>query len=327
MSVSEPARSLRHQERIAAGALLLATVFWGCGFTWAKEAGQAVQDAAGLPRQSAFGPVFLLAWRFLLAAIAWFAVFPASRTGWTSRALGWALLVGSLLAGGLIVQHVGLDQTSEAVSAFLTSLTILFVPLLMVFLARKPPKPVLWIGVGLATLGVWLMTGFQPHGFGRGEILGLACAFLFSLYILAVNAASIHETPWRMVGSQFAVVAIACFITCAFLRGGREHLAVRPMIHIVTASGVWKNLLLITTLTTLLSFGLLTFFQPKIDATRAALLYLAEPIFATIYAAIAANHRPGYMTIAGAGLILIANVVVEVLSSSTKPAENVLLVD
>ncbi|HEY2586852.1 MAG TPA: DMT family transporter [Tepidisphaeraceae bacterium] len=314
---------------MAVASLLLGTVFWGCGFTWAKAAGEAVQAAAGLSRGAPFGPIFLLAWRFLLAATIWFLVFPASRRGWTWRGFGWATLVGVLLGAGLIVQHVGLDRTSEAVSAFLTSLTILFVPLLMMFAFRKPPRPVLWIGVALATLGVWLMTGAQPAGFGLGEILGLACAFLFSLYILAVNAASVHETPWRMVGAQFGITAIICFVSCAFLRGGATNLHPIQMAHILAVRTVCLNLALLTFFTTLVAFGLLTFFQPKIDPTRAALIYLAEPVFATLYAAIAVGHKAGIMTLAGAGLILLANVLVEVLSArgAHEPQEKVVLLD
>jgi drug/metabolite transporter (DMT)-like permease len=320
---------IQSRQRGAVGALLIGTVFWGCGFTWAKAAGAAVQEAAGLSHGAPFGPVFLLAWRFLLASAIWFVVFPASRRGWTWRGLGWATLVGVPLGAGLIVQHVGLDRTSEAVSAFLTSLTILFVPLLMMFAFRRPPKPVLWVGVALATLGVWVMTGAQPAGFGLGEILGLGCAFLFSVYILAVNAASVHETPWRLVGAQFGITALICFVASAFLQGGATNLQPVRMAHILSVRTVWLNLALLTFFTTLVAFGLLTFFQPLIDPTRAALIYLAEPVFATLYAAIAAGHKAGMITLAGAGLILIANVLVEVLSARGAPEtqEKIVLVD
>lgn len=319
---------MKRRQNLAVAALLLGTVFWGCGFTWAKAAGEAVQDAAGLPREAAFGPVFILSWRFLIASLLWFIVFPASRRGWTMRGVGWALLIGISLGLGLIVQHVGLDRTTEAVSAFLTSLTILFVPLLMTLVLRKPPRGVLWIGVALATAGVWLMTGAQPTGFGLGEILGIAAAFLFSLYILTVNAASTRQTPWRMVGAQFGTTAVICFASCAFLRG-RANLHPAAMMHILSVRAVWLNLLLLTFFTTLLAFGLLTFFQPLLDPTRAALIYLAEPIFATLYAAIAAGHRPVLMTLAGAALILIANVLVEVLSArnAVGAEEKVVLID
>lgn len=313
----------------AALALLLATVLWGCGFTWAKSGGEAVQQAAGLPRGAPFGPVFLLAMRFLTAAAVWVIVFPASLRGWRARGLARGLVVGAFCAAGLIVQHVGLDHTSEAVSAFLTSLTILFVPLLMVVIVRKPPRGPLWAGVALASVGVWLMTGARPSGFGWGELLGLACAFLFSLYILSVNAATQYETPWRLTAAQFAVVGIICLIASLLLPGGRVLLSRTTIMQIITVPSVWLNLSLLALFPTLIAFGLLTFYQPRIDPTRAALIYLAEPIFAAIYAAIAAGHRIGRLGLLGAGLILVANALVEVLGARRReePEERVVLVD
>ena len=38
----------------------------------------------------------------------------------------------------------------EAVNAFLTSLTVLFVPLILALTTRRLPNPTLWIGVLLA---------------------------------------------------------------------------------------------------------------------------------------------------------------------------------
>src|SRR5207253_2740481 len=83
-------------------------------------------------------------------------------------------------AGAMMGQQLGLDRTSQAVSAFLTSLSILFVPLLMLLVLRRPPPAALWLGVALAGAGIWLMTGAAPGGFGPGELLGLCCSILFS---------------------------------------------------------------------------------------------------------------------------------------------------
>src|SRR5436305_13228448 len=55
------------RERAATIALLVATLFWGCGFTWAKEAGAAVNARCGLPQGAPLGPVWLLAIRFACA--------------------------------------------------------------------------------------------------------------------------------------------------------------------------------------------------------------------------------------------------------------------
>ncbi|HET6252149.1 MAG TPA: DMT family transporter [Tepidisphaeraceae bacterium] len=308
-------------QRNAALMLALATVFWGCGFTWAKMGGEAVQQAAGAGEHSPFGPVFLLGCRFTLGGVVWILLFPAARRGWTWRGVAQSFAVGTLLALGVIVQHVGLDYTPEAVSAFLTSLTILFVPLLMTVILRKPPRPVLWLGVIVATAGVWLMTGATPRGFGIGELLGLACAFAFSLYILAVNEASKHQTPWRLTAGQFLTTGLLSFATCAVLRDGPHHLSPRVVADIIAMPRVWGNVVLLAVFSTLAAFGLLTHFQPRIDPTRAALIYLIEPVVAAIYAAVAVHHIPGYLLAAGAGLILAANALVEILSARMPPTE------
>src|SRR5256885_8905626 len=152
-------RRMRDHNRAATAALVAATVLWGCGFTWAKTAGETINRLTGAGDGAPLGPIWVLAVRFLAAAALWLIVFPDSRRGWNFSAVWRSLVLGTLLASGMIVQHLGLDRTSEAVSAFLTSLTILFVPLMMTIVLRRPPAGVVWVGVIVAGAGVWLMTG------------------------------------------------------------------------------------------------------------------------------------------------------------------------
>lgn len=307
--------------RRAALGLLAATVLWGCGFTWAKAAGDAVHRHAGLPPGSAFGPILVLGWRFTLAGLALLLLIPRSRRGWTVRGAGRIAGAGLVLAVSLILQHLGLDRTSEAVSAFLTSLTILFVPLVLTVVLRKPPAPVMWVGVVLATLGVWLMTGAAPTGFGVGEVLGLGCALGFTFYILAVNAVAKTEDPWRMTAGQFLLVGIVCFAACAFVPG--RHMVRPDAAWAVFASGrdIWLNILLLTAFPTVGAFTLLNLYQPKIDPTRAALIYLVEPVVAAVYAWAAAGSAIHRLAAVGAAMILAANGVVELLSVRSRAPE------
>jgi drug/metabolite transporter (DMT)-like permease len=306
-------------DRRAALGLVLATVLWGCGFTWAKAAGEGVHRRMELPDGSLFGPIFILAWRFLIAGVALFLAVPAARRGWTGGGAARGAGVGMALAAGLIVQHLGLDRTSEAVSAFLTSLTILFVPLLTLVLFRTSPSPLLWAGVAVATAGIWLMTGATPAGFGSGELLGLACAACFAVYILAVNASARTETAWRLTAAQFVVTSAVCFAACLIVPGGGPRaLSPGAMWGVLSRDGVWLNVLLLSAFPTFGAFVLLNVCQPRLDATRAALIYLFEPVVAAAYAWAAAGRKLGVEALVGAGLILTANVLVEVLSARAK---------
>ncbi len=97
------------------------------------------------------------------------------------------LFIGLLMAAAMILQMLGLNLTSESVSAFLTALTILFVPLFALTKAFRSPSLTLWVGVIMATIGIWMLTGATPQGFGLGEVLGIGCAIGFTFYIFAVN--------------------------------------------------------------------------------------------------------------------------------------------
>lgn len=287
-------------------ALLLASIFWGMGFTWAKAAGESINAHLHLPPGSASGPVRLLAVRFALGTVIWFSVFPKARRGWTVHNLRRSIPLGILLALGAISQHLGLDHTSEAVSAFLTNLTVIFVPLIVaVFLRRWPPLR-LCAAITMAVAGIYLMTGAAPTGFGKGELFGLACAMFYAIYILAVDWIGSSEEPFRLTGVQFIIVTIVCFAFSALLPHGTESLGKGWQIFFGN-SAIVRNTLLLTLLPTVGAYGLMMRFQPRISPTQATLIYLAEPIVAAIWAWWTAGRMLTVLTIIGAGLILLAN--------------------
>jgi drug/metabolite transporter (DMT)-like permease len=295
-------------------ALLLATMAWAGSFTWAKAAGDGVNQAAGLPSGALLGPILLLAWRFTAAGVLWLILFPGARRGWSWPSVGRSVLLGVLLWAGQTVQMLGLDRTSEAVNAFLTSLTVVFVPLLMVVVIRRPPRAALWLPVGLAALGIWLMTGTTPTGFGAGEILGLACAVLFSAHMIALGEVARRDSPWQIAVGQFLSVGLGSGAACLLVSHGHAPLTLQAQWAIIIGSQLWLHVVLLIVISTMAAFGLMFYFQPKLDPTRAALIYLAEPIFAALYAYIAVGRALSTVALLGASLILAANGLVQVMA-------------
>lgn len=312
--------------RVAPGAsphaatlgLLLATLAWGCSFTWAKTGGEGLNQAAGVAAGAVLGPLLLLAWRFTLAGVVWLCMFPAARQGWTWVSLRRAFLLGFLLWAGQTLQVLGLDRTSEAVSAFLTSLSVVFVPVLLWVVLRRPPARHVWIAVGLAALGVWLMTGAAPTGFGLGEGLGFGCAMAFSGHLILLGDVGQRDSSWRLTAGQFLSVGILSGLTCTLLPGMPQMWA--PQVHwqLVVHSGVWQELGYLILLPTLGSFGLMFYFQPRLDPTRAALLYLAEPLFAALFAYVMQGRTLSPIALGGAVLLLTANVLAELVGQPPK---------
>lgn len=301
--------------------LLIATIGWGFGFTWAKTVQEQINRQMDLPSEAALGPLLMLGVRFLIAGVLLLLVRPA-RTGWSSASVRRGLILGCLLALGMTVQHLGLGRTSEAVSAFLTSLTILFVPLLMTLALRKPPAPIFWLAVALATLGIWMMTGATPAGFGAGELLGLSCAVVFSVHLIAISILIPRDNAWRMATAQFLIVGVLLLSASPFVERGMDALRPDVLVRLLTHEDVAVNMILLMLFPTFLSFLLMNLYQPRLDPTRAALIYLMEPIFAAGYAYFARGRSLGWLGVSGAALILLANLMVEFLNARARRASN-----
>lgn len=299
--------------------LLVATFGWGLGFTWAKSSQEALNLGLGLPPDAALGPVLALGLRYTLAGIVLLGLVGRARRGWSLASLRRALALAVLLGVAVGLQHLGLGRTSEAVSAFLTSLTVLFVPLVMTVALGRSPGPALWVAAVLATAGIWLLTGATPTGFGLGEVLGLGCALVFSVYLIVLNAVVPRDDPWRMVCGQFLAMGLLMLLASAWVGGwsggGQPVLAPGMVGTLLDQGALWLELLLLLLFSTLLPFTLMTVYQPQVDPTRAALIYLVEPIVAAGYAYITHGRGLGWLELAGVSLILVANGFVELRSA------------
>lgn len=287
--------------------LTIATLFWGMGFAWAKNVGEAANNSANMPQGSSLGPMLMLAIRFLAAAVLWAAVFPQSLRGWTWPSVRRGLLIGVTMCAGVVPQHLGLDQSSEAVTAFLTNLTVVFVPLMVAIITFRLPTRRMFVACAVAFSGIYLLTGAKPTGLSAGEVLGVVCAVAFSVEVLLLNWLMPKDSIPRMTLMMFGVCAIVCAVIAVMSPGfGRIE-----MTRIATAPVV-TQIALLTVLTTAVSFGLMTAFQPKVDPTRAAIIYLFEPVFASAFAWITEpDASMSRLSIFGAALIVLANIIIE----------------
>ena len=92
------------------------------------------------------------------------------------------LVPGAVFAAAMAAQQMGLDRTSEAVSAFLTSLSILWD--FGVF-----TQPYLLIGQSKITSGNYLMSiylfeeGYFKSDFGRGAAISILMLLLSFFYV------------------------------------------------------------------------------------------------------------------------------------------------
>lgn len=101
------------------------------------------------------------------------------------------LLIGSLccglcLVGGESFQQFGLITTDASKAGFITSMYIIFVPLVGLFLGKKLNKSIV-IGVLLSVIGMYLLCIKDSLTIEQGDLLIFICAIVFSFHILTID--------------------------------------------------------------------------------------------------------------------------------------------
>ena len=138
---------------------------------------------------------------------------------------GLALCVASNL------QQIGIQYTTVGKAGFITACYIIIVPVIGIFL-RKKCSPFIWIAVILSLCGLYLLCLTPGEGFaiGKGELLVLVCAFLFSIHILVID----HFSP-LVDGVKMSCIQ---FFVCGILSGIPALLLEKPDLTDILAAKV-----------------------------------------------------------------------------------------
>ena len=93
---------------------------------------------------------------------------------------------GLALCAGSTLQQIGIQYTSVGKAGFITTLYIIIVPILGIFLKKKVPGKV-WPCAVLAAIGMYLLCMSESLQIGKGDVLVFICAFLFAIQILLAD--------------------------------------------------------------------------------------------------------------------------------------------
>jgi drug/metabolite transporter (DMT)-like permease len=264
-------------------ALILATLIWGSTFTIVKQTLAQVS------------PLLFVTLRFLVATGVTVAFMPGVLRRISGDTFRRGLTLAAFLLGGFFFQTLGLQGTTPSRSAFITSLSVLLVPLLGFLLFRHRPRPQTLTGVLIAATGLGFLTlDTLQLKLSYGDALTLLCAVLFALHILFIGRYS-HVSDYRQL-----------FILQLALSAGMAALAT-PILE--TPFLVWDVLfsiyLLITgVLATALGFYIQNRAQRFTTANRTALIFSLEPIFAVMFAYLLLDQAPTKKEWLGGGLVL-----------------------
>ena len=261
---------------------MLAAFFFGVTFPLVHDALDDVEPFAYL----------LLRFAFAIVALGPFAFVIARRCTPEQKKLLWrvGIVAGVLLMGGYATQTMGLQTASPSTSAFITGLYVALTPLIEGVVRRRLPPTAVLVGVVLATVGLYLLTGadLELHA---GELWTLACALLFALWIVYQGeyANRVPTIPFTMVQM---IVAFALFAPATAAQGAGSITGIALFAAAFTGVACSS-----------IALSLQLYGQRHIAPSRAALILLTEPVFAAI-AAYVDGERLSALRLSGAVVIL-----------------------
>ncbi|MCM3664428.1 DMT family transporter [Mesobacillus subterraneus] len=283
-------------------SLLFVALIWGATFV-------LVQSAISFLEPFSFNAV-----RFTAAAVLlglWLIVFEKDQLKKLDKKLMLSgMMLGFWLFIGYAFQTLGLLYTTSSKAGFITGLSVVLVPLLMIGILKQRPGVNSITGVAAATLGLYLLTMSDVSSLNIGDGFVLICAAGFALHIVFTGKFSSSYPTLLLTTVQISTVAVLSAIFSVIFEDWKR--VFNP--EVIYSANVLVALLITSILATALAFFIQTNFQKHTTATRVALIFAMEPVFAAITAYFWASERLTYIALVGCSLIFAGMVFAELPS-------------
>ena len=270
--------------------LIIAASIWGFAFVAAKWGLQS------------FSPIELLFYRFVIGLISGeilhFCLFRKAFV-FDMREVRKAFPAAVLLAFFLIPQTIGLLYTTATNSGFLTTLYIIFVPILNHFFFKVKTDSKIYITVAMAILGAFLLMGGHFDALNKGDLVTLICAVVGALHIIYLGQVSIHVKDvvrfnnWQ---TFFCLISVLPFM------------GLQDSWHFSQVTNLsWAGLLFLGIGSSAIAFVFQIRGQKVLSDTTASMLFLLESPFALGFGFLILHERLNPIQWAGALVIMISS--------------------
>ena len=282
---------------------LFGALIWGLAFAFQSMGMETV------------GPFTFSAVRFAMAAVVVFAFsFVHDRfgnTGKNPKACSWknaklwraGITIGILLSLASNLQQIGILKTDSVGKAgFITAMYIVIVPVLGLFLKRKPGINV-WIGIVLAVCGLYYLTMSGSLTVTSGDIYLIGCAVVFALQILAIDVFAGEYDSVKLACIEFLTVTV----TSAVFMFALEDVKMSSIL----AAGI--PLLYAGVLSGGIAYTIQIICQSRIEPSVASILMSAEALFSVLGGFLILHQKLTSREMLGSILMFAAIMIVQIV--------------
>ena len=280
--------------------MLIAALIWGTTF---------IAQTTGM---KTIGPFGFTGARYLIGAMAVlpFALYEARTTSLWQAILRDRLLMiqaiglGVMMFGGISLQQTALQYTLVANAAFLTTLYVPAVPLLIWLIYRAPISGRIWLALGLCVGGSWMLSGSTSLLSQWGDFLVTIGALFWAGHIVLIGLVTKKiKTPFQFAFLQsllcvvFSLPPILTIETPAFA----DFLPVLPEL-------IYAGLFSVG-----IAYTLQMVAQGYASATIAAFILSLESVFAAISGWLFLSQTLSYAAISGCVMIFLAILIADIV--------------
>ncbi|RCX09874.1 drug/metabolite transporter (DMT)-like permease [Anaerobacterium chartisolvens] len=248
--------------------LLLAAIIWGFAFVAQRVSIKYVGPFTYNGVRFALGSLSLLPVMLLMKNK---SVAEAQNKVQSKDLLHASIIAGIFLFTAASFQQIGLIYTSAGKAAFVTSLYIVFVPILGIFLRQRISSGI-WLGALMALAGLYLLCVTESLTVSKGDWLELAGAFFWAFHILIIGYFGKRVNVVKLSCIQFAicsVLSLAAALIFEKIELGTLMQAAMPILY----GGIFS----VGVAYTLQAIG-----QKNANPSHAAIILSMEALFATV---------------------------------------------
>ena len=278
-------------------SLVFVTIIWGLTFVLVK---QSLNDAP---------PFYFATLRFGLATILAITVVNRKIFQMKKNELIGGIICGFFLFMGYSFQNFGLMNTTASKSAFITSVSVILVPVLLLLLGLQKVALKIWLIIGAALIGLYILLNPMGGEVNFGDILTLGCALSFAIHIIFQD---IYLKKKVNVVRFFVIQVMFVFLISALSGFAFES------SNIILSERLFVAIAVTGILGTFVAIIIMLWAQTILSATQTAILLSLEPVFAALFSVFYAGEILGLSGWIGGAIIVVSVASSGFLSSDSK---------
>jgi drug/metabolite transporter (DMT)-like permease len=276
--------------------LLITAMVWGVAFVAQRS---AMND---------IGPLFFNGIRFLLGGLVLLLIFSRRVTTLASQnRLGdhvrTAFKLAFFLCTAAACQQIAMITAEAGKAGFITSLYLVFIPVLLLVLYKEKTSPSLLFAIVLAVFGMYLLCDPSLASLSlKADSLLVLCALLFAGHMVAVGKLVVGRDAIMLASGQFVITGVVSLLLAFSLED----------ISLAGTMAAWLPILYAGLVSCAIGYTLQVVAQEHVATVPATIIMSLEAVFGVIGGVVLLGENLTAAEQIGCVLLLLATLLAQV---------------